>query len=500
MAKILSSLKVNGNIAKFVETSDNFIINSQMYDKNTFSAKALDFCPITSTNRNEILLRSNVYIDTSWVPSRTEANFITDNNDPNITYVATPGLYGTMATIQKITKTTIGYTIASVNAGSAGYNDIWQFIGQDNAKIYGTLQRDYSTANGSIFSIDKATFAITQATINTAIAIRILKETESFFYFSSNTSQHNYISKYNKNTGAITTLLDDTMTSADNYRCLSTLLGDANEIYFVRDAFATAGVHRIAYRKYTLDSSKDAINTVDMVADMTIRPGQSIPFPASSGNIRHELFYVKDNGKTYLNHVIYNNGTPLALTADKSGMYTYEITGANTMKMVSYKEFSPTIYKGMMNMYDNKLLLLGNENGLHFYNWNSATVSFEKTTGIDAPMMAFGADMNNNIYMQYVDSSIEMLSNTLPITIYADFQYDLYTYDGSEIDATLDVYARNFMNQHLNTSIELSLFGPVRFADTGLKKKTVTTSNLNALSLPVIIDGEGILKVNTKII
>lgn len=496
MAKILGSSRVSGNIPKLIETSENFIINAQTYDKNTFSAKALDFCPMYGTPKNEILLRSTTYMESNWSHNRTDMNFITDNNDPNITYIATPGIYGANGSIQKITKTTVGYTMATITGSS--YNDIWQFVGQDNAKVYGVLQRSQNSY-GYFFSIDKATFAITYTTIG-ACAIKILKETESFFYFTANYYQRNYVMKFNKNTNTITTLLDDTLPSSDNYRCLSTSLGDANEVYFMRDSILTTGAHRVAYRKYTLDSNKDVVSVVDMITDMSIKPGQAIPFPPSSDPIKHELFFVKDNGKTYLSHVVYNNGTTVGLTPDKSGMYTYEITGVNTMKMVSFKEFSPTIYKGMMNMYDNKLLLLGNESCLHFYNWNSATTSFEKTTGTDSPMMAFGSDMNNNIYMQYTDSSVEMLSNTLPITIYADFQYDLYTYNGQEIDATLDVYARNFLNQYLNTSVELILFGPVRFADTGLKKKTITTSNLNTLSLPVIIDGEGILKVNTKVI
>ncbi|MNV64611.1 hypothetical protein D3C71_1572620 [compost metagenome] len=151
-------------------------------------------------------------------------------------------------------------------------------------------------------------------------------------------------------------------------------------------------------------------------------------------------------------------------------------------------------------MYDNKLLLLGSEAGVHFYNWSPSTKGFEKTTAYDMPTIVFGCDMNNNIYIQQPDSSIEMLSNTLPITIYADFEYDLYDYNGVDINANVEVYSKNIIGQYLNANIELTLFGPIKFTDTGLKKKTVTTSNLNKISIPVTVYDSGILKVNTKVL
>lgn len=503
MAKILNSLKFNGNVPKVIEQPDTLILNGQVYDKNSFSAKALDFCPINAGNRNEMYMYRTAYIDYQWCHNRNDQTFLADSNDPNIVYFATTGQYSTSA-FWKIQKTSTGYNTYSISIGATN-SEIMEFIGQDSTKIYVMMQRNYGSHQSYFGYIDKASFtSMTWVDLGNMSTIRVLKETESTFYCASMWEDRAYIFKYNKNTNAVTVLLDDYQTASDDYRCLATPMNSNGEFYIVKDAIISGGtVHKAMYRKYTLNWVSETVSFVDCTVDLSIKPNPIVPFTTSSndGRIKHELFFVQDGGKTYLNHVVYNNGNAaIYLQADKCFLHTYEIVSSSNLKLVSWKEFNPIVYKAMMNMYDNKLLLLGHEGGVHFWSWNSSTKSFEKTTGVDAQIFAFGCDMNNNIYIQYQDTSVEMLSNTLPVTIYADFQYESYTYNGTDLDVTLEVYAKNFMDQYLNANIELTLFGPIRFADTGLKKKTVTTSNLNKLSIPVILSGEGLMKVNTKVI
>jgi uncharacterized membrane protein YvbJ len=114
--------------------------------------------------------------------------------------------------------------------------------------------------------------------------------------------------------------------------------------------------------------------------------------------------------------------------------------------------------------------------------------------------MAVGTDSNNNIYIQYSDTSIEMISNVMPITMFADFENDTYNYNGVDITANVVAYVKNFQGKYLSSSIQLTLFGNCKFTDDGKRTKTITTSNLDKITIPVTIYDTGNLKVSIKVL
>jgi hypothetical protein len=154
----------------------------------------------------------------------------------------------------------------------------------------------------------------------------------------------------------------------------------------------------------------------------------------------------------------------------------------------------------MIPLNNNKLLLLNNENGIAFYNWNSSNKCYDKTSVYQVPTKIVGVDMNNNIWIQRYDNSMDLLANTLPTTIYALFDKDEYNFAGDDISSTLTVYAQNYAGQYLASTIQLTLIGQVKFTDTGLKTRTITTSNLNKMQIPITITGAGMLNANFKLL
>jgi hypothetical protein len=510
MAKILNTSKITTPIPKVIELPDELVLNGQVYDKSTFAAKSLDFLHIPVSTKNEIIMSKMMCIDSVANFGRTMNNLIVDNTNPNVYYTFGFGTYDVSALNRcyKITRTSTGLQYQSIIVGGeTTYACTYEIIQQDTGRIYYFRHRNYEPGTIYIGYIDKATFTITE-TQPAGNRIKILKVTDSFIYFATCYPQANYICKYNKNSNSVTVLFSQAYTTAQQqtYSCVPSDLTNDNEFYIVRDNAVNGFSHSILYTKYTIDFVKETVTYQDVTADTSMRIAGT-PF-SSTNNIRiqHELFFVKDNGKTYMNHIVYWHGTGSyasaanALNVDKSSIFTYELIDSTTWKMVSYVDFNPTIYRQIMPLYNNKVMIAMYEGGVHFYSWNSGTKSFEKISTYEFPTMMVGVDTNNNTYVYLQDYSLEMLSNTLPIQIYADFEYEDYQYSGAEINAAVKIYARNFVGNYLNANLELVLSGPVKFTDTGLKKKTVTTSNLNTLSIPVTITGAGLLRVNTKIL
>ena len=97
----------------------------------------------------------------------------------------------------------------------------------------------------------------------------------------------------------------------------------------------------------------------------------------------------------------------------------------------------------------NQTIMLAYESGVHIYTWDSGTTSYKKVSSFDVPVSAVGCDNNNNLYIQYTDTSIEMISNVMPINVYVDFEKDSYPYDGSsDILTNVALYVQNYQNKY----------------------------------------------------
>jgi hypothetical protein len=509
MAKIIGSASFNGSVSKLVELPDEYIINGQVYDKSSFGPKPLDFCPMYVSGNCEPILSQTVVVDPSWMlHNKTKNAVLIDSNDPSICYVAQIGAYNAIPNITKLRRTVMGLETTVI--APYNYAPSYEFISQSTDRIYVLSNRYQENGNGTamIFAINKTTMAIEiPATLNYYSRVKILKDTPGFIYFTqSYTSNAFYIMKYNKVTAAVTMLIDDSK-GGYNVPQIGTdvkMSGNTMTFFGVRDGFwkdTTKGYHWNCFRKYTVNLDTDISTAADVTLDTTvIGTGNVFAVISDSNNgISYEMFTHVDNGKNYVTLVIYNVGPAINITAGRSAMYTFEMIDDDNWKLVSYRKFTPFIPKGMLTLYSNKLLILADDNTLNFFNWNTNTQTFERTAQFPMAVKIFGIDMNNNIWVQKSDRSIEIFSNTVPMEIYADYILDDYAYDGTDISSNIQVYARNYTGQYLTNTIQLTLTGPVKFTDTGLKTKTVTTSNLNPITVPVTIYGQGLLNVNVKL-
>lgn len=503
MAKLLNNLSVNGNVYKIVELADEYIINGQMYDKSTFVPKPMEFLPVYG-KANECSFYNWMNINCSWSGVRTMNNLLVDSNDSNINWVnLAPNIPPTL--MKQIRSATNGLSTVGYGYSGTAYSDVFQFVSQTSNKIYALWNRVYDGYACYICCFDKSTGTFTYQINLGSMKIRIISENDAFMYIAACGKANSfYIYKFNKTTGAVTTLLDDSKTGYTNQCIVSeqSVKDTLVTFYASRDSIAkTPGVHQTYIVKYVLDLATEKVTATDVNLDVSLLGSTQFSLISDdSMGVGYELFTLQDGDKQYLSLVIYNLGMNSYLTVTRGAIYTFEMTDADNFKLVDATMHNPILYRGVMPMFNNKLLIFMNETGLSFFNWNTAKKKYEKTSVYQVPTHYMGVDMNNNIWVQQDDTSVDMLANTLPTNVYAIFDKDEYNFAGDDISATLTIYAQNYAGQYLASNLQLSLIGPVKFTDTGKKTRIVTTSNLNTIQIPITITGAGIVNANFKLL
>ena len=508
--KFLNSNAITLPVSKLVELSDVYIINGQVYDKNTMTPVSMQTVPVYSTNEVGISTYRTAYVNNCFGTSRVDKGFIIDTNDINICYTITQNYNNTNSygeTLAKITNNNGEYNIAYLSDNVfKEYHDMLDIISQDANYIYCYVYRDNGNANYLI--VDKKTWKTKKYdTIDKANYMNIINENDTYLYFyayASNNSE--VIHKLNKAT--LGTKEIARIARSGNYIISCEIaVHDSinNKFYSVCDCCSDTGqntTHYFIYKNNSLDIVNEKLTQSIINVDLDIyEEDKIILYPNTSDTYAHsKLFmYTASSGKKYITHFVINQGVDGNLNAKNSAMYTFEIIDEENWKLIDYKKFDPIIYESILPVFDNSTIFAIRKYGCDSFSWDNNTNRYEKMTSVDEIMTAVGVDMNNNIFIQKADSSVEMISKTVPTTIFADFEEDEYEFMSENIDTNVVVYAKNFQNNFLSTTIELQLLGNVKFTDNGLKTKKVTTSNTGEITVPVTITGSGVLQVRTKI-
>lgn len=509
MAKILNTTTFNGNVSKMVETPDQLIINGSCCDKSSMSPTPFDFYPLYVSSNNEMILSQVAYVNSYWYRNRTSNGFMLDSADPTSFYVATQGVLGGSCMMHKATRMTTGL-VDNVQFGNweigGTYRAFMDLISQDYQNIYYTINRSVGGAYSYIGYYNKTTWTTGYINLSSG-TIKLLKDIGTYLYISTTSVNANAINigKYNKVNNTLTWILSEAVIASGYYSDTYPSDMDSNGIfYYARDGISYGKTdHFIAYRKYILNTVLDTVAISTVNVDMSLLPNKNIYWNTPSNmSISHSMFRYTDTntGKAYMNHLIYNRGiSPMALQGIDSALYTYEMIDVDNWKLVSYTQFNPIVYNAFLPCINNSILGLAYVNGAHFYVWDTASTSYKKTYGMDVPIDAIGNDTNNNIYVQCADSSIEMISNIMPVTIFADFDSDTYSVINADNVGNVIVYVKNYIGAYLSSSVTLQLYGNVKFTDTGLKTKVITTLNTGSTSIPVDVYDQGLLRVGASI-
>ena len=503
--KFLNSIFLNGYISKMAELPDNYIINGQVYDKNTMTPIARQTIPIISTKYNELNLNQIAFNHNICGNSRIDCTMISDIDDINISYKITQNYdNSSTATLYKIINNNGEYSYIEKKMYS-GYYDKFDIITQDSNNIYVLL---YRNNNVFIITINKQTLGYLESqSLSTTFCASVICENGTYIYlYSVNTSQMEIVSRFNKNTREVVNIYSKKLSNNYIMNPNIAICDSVNNVFYsVHDSpyiTGNADNHYYIYTKNILDTVNNQLTTSIVNIDLSEYINENILIGKNpDGNcVINELLIYDDilTNKKYITHFIHLNRDTENLNVENSAMFTFEIIDEDNWKLIDCKLFNPITYKAILPIYENATILALHCYGCDIFSWNNISDKYEKVTSIDESMTSVGIDTNNNIFLQKADTSVELISKTVPSLLFADFEEDTYNFESENIETNIIVYAKNFQNNFLNASIELQLIGNVKFTDDGMKIKKTSTSNLGEIKIPVTITNTGRLQVYIK--
>lgn len=136
---------------------------------------------------------------------------------------------------------------------------------------------------------------------------------------------------------------------------------------------------------------------------------------------------------------------------------------------------------------------------VYCYELNETSLEFEKTFDINGEIREFAFDKDRNLYILWEDLSVSRHNNRTVANFNAKFEQGLYEYEGEDIDTNLIISTTNLQGQYLRREVKLDIKGNAKFKENDTKSITVTTSDTEDLSIPVVITGAGALNIFPKI-
>ena len=135
-------------------------------------------------------------------------------------------------------------------------------------------------------------------------------------------------------------------------------------------------------------------------------------------------------------------------------------------------------------------------NSCLFYSFDTTSQKLVNTFKIGGVFVVVGFDSLGRFIVQHTNGAIEILTDTNACILQADFAEELYDKDNaSEIDTTVSFYAKNFLDEYIESSVKLTLIGPVVFKENNSKELVISTLKTGMRTVPVIITGYGNIQV-----
>lgn len=505
MARVLNAQTITTPVSKLVELPSNYIINGQFYNKTDMSPSPLDFGFYETSSNCEMIINQAAF-NGCGLAGKVNQGAVPDSSNSNISYCVKPGVYnhtdGYVYTIFfKTEKYGNDVKIKSYKwkGDAASKQCFGNILDQDETYLYvSVICENYKTL---VFRISKETMTASGVyDLGENKYVSLVRTTDMYIYLAV-TGANNYfvVSKYNKVAGTATIMKDDT-GAAGGYSSQCIIARDPknpNIFYAIRDGFMLNSLHHSLVRQYILDINADTVGAAYMNLDLTsLSLGASIPTIDNNINTMNELFIFTDNGKTFMTYVRYGEG----ITTENSFMLTFEFVNDTEIKLVQEINFAPVNFKMCLCANNNKTLLLGNDGQIRFYTWNSYSKKFENTSTVVQAISMIGCDIDGNILIQNNNSSVDMYSTVMAISVTANLENEFYEYNGSNIASNVIAFAQNYNGNFVSTNIKLTLVGPAVFTATNDNVLTIPTSTMSPNVLPITIKDSGYIRVTVEML
>ena len=204
-----------------------------------------------------------------------------------------------------------------------------------------------------------------------------------------------------------------------------------------------------------------------------------------------------------LNTFTINNVTYLTCTIHSTPNYVWqkECHCHATFRLESDKLVLVDIFKltdgcvGVTYYLDARTCIFFMTNCYAFYAFDDVTEKYIKTYTRPGIFNSMGFDMLDRFFAQTTDGAVDILTYSSPVILKADFAEEIYDKETEDINTTVSFYAKNFLNQYINTNVTLTLIGNAVFTDSDSKTISLTTLNTGVATVPVTIKGHGKIEV-----
>lgn len=276
----------------------------------------------------------------------------------------------------------------------------------------------------------------------------------------------------------------------ENYMSILNSTKNEDFIYF---AIKNKSNHNIQIYKYS--KKNNIINEMEFLNNII-----NIKYPNVFKNLT--VFNIKKNNKDYLVLIVtlpnyYNkNYNEIAYSHDLK-CYLLEVQDTK-LKVINTYDLSHLGTTNVIYQKDTELFILGSFRNINLLRIDD-NLEFNNIFNIYGKYSAYGIGRDNNIYIQYEDSSIFRLDKGTDVFINVKFEKEIYQFTGNFIESFIKVDILNLYGEHLKKDINLELIGDAEFLD-GSKVKNITTSNLGSTEIPIIVKGSSKLEYIIKII
>lgn len=521
MELIKSSNSITSAIPKIVETPKHFSLNTQLYNKLSFKPYPMRFFTrnigpalslYSSINKISSFYPIGYYMtDALYDTEHNHINIIQDKNEHDIFYAIRPSFVDSECyTIEKTRydEVTMDYTIlntVSIRSITGKARNIVKVLHEfDNAFVLFGYGRDTGSGTASpesmIGILDKKTFGITvinegddrnqytlAAVDNNLYILRVNNTNLSVGAF--------YINKLNIDTKAYTNIFEYTQpTNLLTKRTTCNPVKIGNDFYMLF-TYLEENVHYYKIMKTTLDTNTDTVSTELIDIDLkgfVLDETNNLNYGFS---LYHTLRVIESEGNTYLSLLIHLQPNHVTGPIYKVCKHVLIKVHDNTFTVIDEVKLTDGCF-GSLEYIDSKHQIFFTSNSILFYTFNASEEKMILTHKRAGTFSQVGLDSLNRIITLSNDGSLEIITEGNASILKADFAEDIYNKNRNDnIESVVNFYAKNFLDEYVDTEVKLTLIGPVTFKENDSQVLVTSSSDEGIKTIPVIISGFGNIEV-----
>lgn len=508
-------------VPKILEFPEHFVMNTQLYDKQTFKPVPMKFYTSNNSNSPYMVLQTSIdktryYV--SWPGclrviqnnhEHNKQNIIQDKNDPNIFYIiqrciSSDGYDRPCLFKMHYNDTTKKYNIInqfSVGDAGNGYNhkgDMKILYETDEyfiLAIHTNYPHDSQTSYlyCCISLLNKQSFVYTRLAATSWTNFLLYSNNDIAYILSSSNLYTRQILKVNITTKSYSVIWTETITSKVSMCCNPIKIGD---YYYVLTSYLdSSGTYSYKMMKISLDTVTDAVNTelLDIELNGSIMDNSSKSNMEYGDYVQYTLRVINGKSNTYVSCLIHSTpNVPEWYSQHKHVLFKFNNTNFTVIDTVPLLDGC----QGSLENGDSQHQVWYMSNCVLFYSFDETKEKMICTYRKGGAFMQIGFDSLNRFIVQHSDKCIEMLTDTNACILKADFANETYDKDNSsQVDTTVGFYAKNFLDEYLETNVKLTLIGPVIFKENNSNTLEISTLKTGIRTVPVTITGYGSIEV-----